>query len=277
MAREGWMGSAYWERRAGDWRPAHLFAPAAEDIRRAEAQARACAEALGRPLQALMLGPTPGIADMDWPAGSDLTAVDWADGMLRHVLPARHRTRAVRADWRALPLADDCVDFAIGDNCFMVQGSLADADRVGREVDRVLRPGGLFCVRALFRPDALPTPTDLIDRLRAGEIGEPEFFRWQFAMAIQGQSPDGVDLGAVWRAWWTAVPDPAALCRRQGWPEHAFISFERWRGLDCRYTFPSRADLRALTVRGFDILGDEVAAVFGDFGFARLVLRGRGG
>lgn len=221
-----------------------------------------------------MLGVTPPIAAMQWPAGTQLTAIDWAEAMLRRVLP-RDRAQAVRGDWRALPLADATVDIAISDNCFMVLGSLADADRVAREVHRVLRPGGVFCLRALFRPDDLPAPAELIDTLVAGRIVKPEIFRWQFAMALQAGSPDGIRLATVWQAWRDAVADPLALCRRHGWPDQIFAGFDRWKDLACRYTFPSRGELLELAGRHFDPLLHEAQAGLVDLRFARIVLHAR--
>lgn len=78
--------------------------------------------------------------------GALAVATDVAGGMLAasRRLDARLgvRTPALQADARALPFADDVFDLAF--TAFGAIPFVADADRVHREVARVLRPGGTW-------------------------------------------------------------------------------------------------------------------------------------
>src|ERR1051326_3092833 len=120
---------AYWESRAREWRVSPPLTPAPEDIAWYEARAAESAGgASSRPMRAILLGGTPGIATMRWPEGTSLLAVDWANGMLQHVWPRGgfpERTNVVRPDWRELPLTSGNIDLVIGDGCYAALRSTA--------------------------------------------------------------------------------------------------------------------------------------------------------
>lgn len=66
-------------------------------------------------------------------------------------MPAQ--ARALRGDWREIPLRDGCIDFAVGDGCYSTFADLRGPREMNREVRRVLRPGGMFSLRCFRRPD----------------------------------------------------------------------------------------------------------------------------
>jgi SAM-dependent methyltransferase len=93
--------------------------------------------------------------------GADVVAVDVAEGMLRagSAIDARLGTAVplVLADARALPFADASFDVAF--TAFGAIPFVAEADRVHREVARVLRPGGSW-VFAVTHPVRWAFPDD---------------------------------------------------------------------------------------------------------------------
>ncbi len=268
---------AYWESRARDWRVSPPLTPAAEDIAWYEATVSACARALSaRPLRALLLGVTPGIATMGWPAGTSLLAVDWAQGMVEHVWPRTgfpDGTEVVRADWRQLPLASGSIDVVVGDGCYAAMGSLEGARQLNREIRRVLRGGGWYCTRAFRRSD-VPTPTEaLFEELEGGGVDNLDLFRWRLAMAVQGDSAEGVALGKVWRVWEQHVRDVQADARR--WSADQRLNMARWENVEARFSFLSLAELRDLAAPGFELLSSDWPSYASAEHFPRLLMRAR--
>jgi SAM-dependent methyltransferase len=240
----------YWESFSGGSRGwVAPIAPAAEDISHVERHVA------GRSApRALLLGVTQGLARMRWPARTSLVAADWSSAMIRHVWQPLPFAHAIRADWRELPLASASLDVVVGDGCWSAAGSYANAALVAREVQRVLKPGGLFCLRNTARPGL--TPGDVVKELNAGKISNVFLFRWLLATAVQDASGDGVRLDDVWRAW---LEVPHGLLRERGWLEDAEWAFGRWKGLGIRYWFPSPDELRALAA-GFELVDYSIPA-----------------
>ncbi|TQS46081.1 class I SAM-dependent methyltransferase [Cryptosporangium phraense] len=80
-----------------------------------------------------------------------ITGVDFSAGMLAEARAAHPRATWVRADARALPLADGSIDLAV---TFGALGHFLPAERpaVFAGVHRALRPGGLFTFAMEARP-----------------------------------------------------------------------------------------------------------------------------
>lgn len=268
---------AYWESRAAEWRVSPPLTPAAEDIAWYEARVSECARTLGvRPLRAVLLGVTPGVATMRWPKHTALLAVDWSEGMLQHVWPRTgfpEHSDVVRADWRKLPVAGGSIDLVIGDGCYAAMGSLAGARALNREIGRVLAVGGWYCTRAFCRSDRPPAIAALFDELDSGRVDNLDLFRWRLAMAVQGQSGDGVALGRVWRIW----QDHSRHVRSDAgrWSVDQRVNMARWEGVEARFVFPSLRELQAFAEPGFDLAACERPGYEGAEHFPRLLMRAR--
>ena len=146
----------YWEARSSSWTVVPPLSPSPADVRFYEARAASNLPDDGRGLRALLLGVTRPIAAMRWPVATRLTAIDWAQGMIRNVWPregAPSGSATLRGDWREMPLKSSSMDFVVGDGCYSVFASLEGPAAMNREVHRVLRPEGEFCLRCFRRPD----------------------------------------------------------------------------------------------------------------------------
>jgi SAM-dependent methyltransferase len=266
---------AYWESRARDWRVSPPLTPAEEDIAWYEAKAADCARSVGaRSLRAILLGVTPGIATMRWPNGTSLLAVDWAQGMVEHVWPRvrlHEHTHVVRADWRRLPLPGESVDLVLGDGCYAAMGTLAGARHLNREVRRILKPGGWYCVRAFCRSDEASSIPALFEELEQGRVENLDLFRWRLAMLVHGGSVVGVALGKVWRIWQDHVRETRSAPPR--WSADQRLNMARWENVEARFSFPSIRELRALAEPGFDLVACEWPRYASAEHFPRILLR----
>jgi SAM-dependent methyltransferase len=266
----------YWESFVGGSRGwIAPIAPAPEDIAHVE---RVVAGFRGGGVAALLLGVTQALAHMRWPAGSSLLAVDWSESMIRRIwraAPAPAFAQVTRGDWRELPLRSASLDVVVGDGCYSAVGSRADAALTVREVHRVLKPGGLFCLRNFARPQQTLTVEALLAEVRAGRPSNAFLLRWLLAMAVHGASGDGVRLDDVFQAWMRRFQDVRALLAPRGLLDDAEWAFSRWQGLGVRYYFPDPAELHALASPAFDLVEYRVPAYERGECFPSLVMRRR--
>jgi len=248
--------------------------PSAEDIAFVE---QAVVDG-GKGVDAMLLGITRGLAAMRWPPGSSLVAVEWSAAMIRSFwsrdgLPAA--SDVVRADWRQLPLASASRDVVVGDGCYTALATLRDAGLLNAEVNRVLRPGGLFCMRCFARPSRGLQVGTVFDALRAGRIASVFLLQWLLAMAVHGDTNEGVRLDTVWRVWRENLPQPRELFARLGWPQDSTWTFERWKGIQVRYSFPTLEELSELASPAFTTLARRIPAHAWGECFPSVVMRSR--
>jgi len=242
----------YWVKPARSWAlRASPLRPAPEDLEIYEREIRQWHEtARSVPLRALLLGVTPEIAAMSWPAGTQLLAADLSRPMIRGVWPGLGHM-VVCATWVALPLADGMQDLVLGDGSFSVLAGAAYA-AMSQSLRRVVRPRGLVLMRFYTRPDRPEAPASAFADLRAGRIGSLHAFKWRLAMALHGSLEAGVRLGDIWDAWHDAVPHPEDLARERGWPLPVVLTMDDFREADTRYTFPTLSEARAVMAAGFE-------------------------
>lgn len=244
----------YWVRPAQSWAlRASPLRPAPEDVAIYEREFRRWYET-ARPvaLHALLLGVTPEIAAMSWPAGAQLLAADRSLSMIRGVWPgAALGHLAVCAAWGALPLADCTQELVLGDGSFSALTGDAYAAMV-RNLRRVIRPHGFVLMRFFVRPDRPEAPERALADLRAGRIGSFHAFKWRLAMALHGSLDAGVRLSDIWDAWHDGVPDPEKLARERGWPLPVVLTIDDFRGSATRYTFPTLSEARAVMAADFE-------------------------
>jgi SAM-dependent methyltransferase len=238
--------SQLWESNARHWDsigfPLH---PSPQDIAILSRLLADLGAALARP-RACLLGVTPEIALMRWPPETRLFAFDYNPAMIKTVWPgARLANAAVAcANWARMPVADAACDIVVGDGCFSALDYPEGYAAVSSEIRRILRPGGLFAVRAFIRPDRPEPVGTVFDDLRAGRIGNFHIFKWRLNMALHGDLAAGVRLSDSWDAWRQAFPDPAVLARTLNWPIEEISTIDAYRGVDTRYTFPTLEELR---------------------------------
>lgn len=199
----------------------------------------------GRAPRVLLLGVTPELATLAWPAGTELLALDRAWPMIAGVWPGdcgwRH---VVCADWRAPPLARASHDLVVGDGALNALPAAAWGD-VLAALAATLAPGGALLLRAFVRPEVAETVATVCADLHAGRIGSFHVFKWRLVMALHDDLDTGVALDRVWRVWQTEVGDPARLAAARGWAPEAVATIDAYRDSATRLSFPTDRELRA--------------------------------
>lgn len=236
--------------------------PCQDDIRLIEA---AVAERHGGNssdgLRALLCGVTPEIAEMTWPVGTQLLAVDQSEAMVRYIWPGDidGRRRAEVGNWLALPQPDGWFDVVVGDGYFCCMSYPDGYRALAASIHRVLKDQGTLIIRFFVRPEASDTPQDVFDDLTAGRIGSFHAFKWRLAMALQPSSREGVRLDDIWKTWINAGIDKDALIALTGWPEEAIDTMNFYRGQEPHWSFPTLKEVRTILLESFEEIAVYVA------------------
>ena len=249
--------------------------PAPEDVELFESLvAEPCAAAGSAAPRALLLGVTPEVATMRWPARTRLLALDVSAAMIRQVWPrerARNATVA-RANWRTMPVADAAYDVVVGDGVLLWQSYPDGMRSLAAEARRVLKRSGALVMRLFVKPERTETLEAVFDDLRRSLIPNSAALHLRLGMAIHRDVRTGIRLGDVWDAWHANVPDEEGLLSSLGWPPAMIGTFEVYRGNEYRLAYPTVAELADLfagslrltecRVPAYDRLGMAPTAVF---------------
>ena len=215
-----------------------------------------------RPCQALLLGVTPQIAEMQWPRGSSLIAADLSQPMVRQVWPGDlPRFRAVvQADWLALPLKGSSRDVVIGDGSFSCVRYPEGFRTLTSEARRVLREDGLLVLRCYVPPAERERVEDVFEDLSRSAMPSFHGFKLRLLMAMQDTAERGVAVDEVYRQWASRNIDESALIARTGWDLADVRSIELYRGSDTVHAFPSTAEMQSILSEFFDAIALSVPA-----------------
>jgi len=224
--------------------------PGPDDIAAFERFAATAAARAGRSIEALLLGVTPEVAGCSWPSGTRLMAVDFSPAMIDKLWPARAApagSHVICANWLAMPIGSRTVDLVIGDGCHAALSFPGNVNAMAREVARVLRPGGMFLMRAFVRPDPGETVGDVERDLAGGRIGSVHVLKWRLFAALTRRTESGAALGDVWSAWDGMRGSAARYHAEPGWSGPEISTIEVYRGdRNTRFYFPTLEEIRGL-------------------------------
>lgn len=248
--------TSYWQSLAESyWAVGAPLRPPREDIGFMEAAIeRFPGPRTVRPLQAILLGVTPAIAQMRWPPNTFLTAVDNSLDMVRGVWPGNVAgcRVAVCANWLDLPLRPQSYDIVIGDGAMNCVRFPSDFRELSRSIHRVLCEEGVFILRAYTRPTPGEQPDEVFADLSRGAISSFHHFKFRLLMAMQETTEQGVVVDSVYRMWADCHIDVARMCERDGWDRDAVRTIELYRARDTVHTFPTLAELRSVLCDCFE-------------------------
>ena len=242
--------TALWEAHMRQWNLlGPPLRPSAEDLRLFQREIDAWREAHGATAAAgLVLGVTPELPALQWPAGSRVFAADNSVEMIAYVwyLTAPFAAGAVAARWQALPFREGSIDVALGDGCFTLCEWPAGYAQFGESVRRVLAPGGRLVIRVHLRPGNVEAPEVVLAELRAGRIASFNSFKWRLLVALHGERADGIRLHEVWEYWRKFGIGEDALAEQTGWPAAVIRTIHAYRDKSIVYFFPTLAEMRAV-------------------------------
>jgi SAM-dependent methyltransferase len=204
-----------------------------------------------------LLGATPAIALMRWPANTTLIGADESCHMMRFVWPGdRAPTRfGVRASWLNLPLPVSSIHMAIGDgslNCVRHPGAATAACRSLRSV---LTGDGLLVLRCYVRPERTERPEQIFDDMFRGAIPTFTQFKFRLFLAMRQDLGSGLAMDELHRLWASYSIDSVRLAAITGWPLAEIGTIEAFRNSSTVHTFPTLAEFRCLLHEHFDEAG----------------------
>jgi SAM-dependent methyltransferase len=183
---------SHWNQIAQSW---HLVGfplrPSHEDIICFERAVKAGAGTLDSPMRALILGVTPELSALKWPAGTTLSTLDGSLEMIKAFWNGPSEN-AIVGSWIATSLDDSSLDMIVCDGGIGLlsypQGQLA----LFSEIRRILAPNGIFTAR-LFTPGCHSETIDHIaSDLDAGAITSLDVLKFRLWGALQADAMNGV-------------------------------------------------------------------------------------
>jgi SAM-dependent methyltransferase len=247
--------SPLWEQQARQWSQVKPpLRPSGEDLLWAQDTLNRWSSRHGpAPVTALVLGVTPELATLNWPAASHVLGADLSMPMIRGLWPAPPghlvRRSAVQADWLALPLSNRSCDLVFGDGCYVTLRR-AQAPRLTHSVHRVLKPGGTFLIRVFVRPAADERPETVWEHLLAGRIGNFHIFKFRLLMSLHGEDSE-VRVADAWDFFQSCCPHAEGLAQHLGWPLEEVRTIQAYRAQPTVYWFPTLAEFRAVVAAQF--------------------------
>jgi SAM-dependent methyltransferase len=206
----------------------------------------------------LLLGVTPELVSLRWPADSSLFSCDSSPDMLKHIWPLGRFPGAffgaLRADWRALPISSGTFNLIVGDGSLSVLGCADDHRACAREFHRILQPGGGLVLRLFCQPPTPELPEKVLSDLRDGNVGGFHAFKWRLVMAVHASDPDA-KLADVWARWKSEFPEPEPVGALSGWPPDAIGTLAAYRDAPARYSFYTLRETCALLSPEFEFIG----------------------
>jgi hypothetical protein len=229
--------------------------PSAQDIRVYErAAARHAADRHQDHFDALILGVTPGIANMNWPARSRILAVERSPTVIRALWPGDVRgVREVRcASWFDVPAERSSFDLVVGDGSLNTCGFPDEIGTLCSEICALLRPGGIFAVRAYVQPVVAESIEAIFDALLSAPGLRVDEFKMRLFLSMQRSSQQGVAVREAARVLHAFRVDRTVMKERLGWTEAAVAPFDKWQSSNVVYSFPSLSELRTILLRQFE-------------------------
>lgn len=252
------MSGDHWSRMARLWQwVGPPLRPAAEDLAVFQDTIVRWHAAHGRAPRALILGVTPELYQLRWPAGTSLRALDGSRQMIETVWPGPPAA-VLLGSWTAMPLATGSCDIVLCDGGFgMLPYPQGQADLL-RELHRVLAPGGIFAVRLFAPKGRTGTAGEVFANLQAGGIASLDALKLRLWGALHGDAHQGVRPQEVVAHILAAVENFDRLAEDHGWPLEHVRSLELHRQSTTIYHLTEAAELVRMAScdpGGFESLG----------------------
>lgn len=238
-----------WPRIARNWR--HIgppLRPSGEDV---TAFGRLIAdwthENPGDVPRGLILGVTPELHDLPWPDRERLHAADHTPEMITYVWPGAAE-RALRCDWRHIPLANGSVDIAMCDGGLHLVPGEGGQTQLASHLARLVAAGGLVAFRLFLPPERREPVEAVLEDLLDGRIANLNQLKLRLGCALMESSEKGVALRDVWSCLdqLAGADGWQGLSARLGWDQDHLAAIDSYRDSPARYHFVSEEQAIAL-------------------------------
>ena len=239
------MKAGHWANVARQWKQVGPpLRPSSQDLAFCVKWIERWASARGAP-RVLILGVTPELYRLPWPAGTDILAVDHTPAMIKALWPGPPKC-ALSAEWTAMPLPPASRDLVLCDGGAHLLAHPEGHRAWVRELRRVLSPGGLCLLRLFVPPRRRETPAAVLQDLLDGRIANLNLLKLRLAMALCEDAARAVELRLVWDTLHAVAPDLRRLAVRIGWPADHLSAINTYRDCRDRYSFLTVAEVRRL-------------------------------
>ncbi len=197
----------------------------------------------------LILGATRQTVDWCRSRNLRITLMDFSKPcaeIIRSAHPDWEGLRIIIDDWLSTAESDGSFCWAAGDGVVAALGSGRDAARFFQQLHRLLLPGSLAILRSFVRPFPTPSGTEILNRLKSGEIRSFSAFRIQFAHSFQRSFMDGVPTRDIYEAIVeTGILDNNPE-KRFSWTADQLAALDYWMIEGVRFCYPTLAELSEL-------------------------------
>jgi SAM-dependent methyltransferase len=213
----------------------------------------------GAPVSVLILGVTPALYHLPWPAGSEVLAIDQSADMIGGVWPG-DPAGAFEGDWRCLPFDDGRFDYVVCDGGFVMMSPSKVTQDLVPEVARVLRPTGRFVTRVFLAASDDPL-VDVFADVAAALIPSVNVLKLRLWSCLQRSAEEGVAVRDVYDAIIDRWNDLDEVQRVTALPREQFMPLAATATATNQYYLPMREQLQDIVCDGgaFTPLGSAVA------------------
>lgn len=240
--------TAVWGQNAHQWsRVGPPLKPSSEDADLTLESLRPLLDAVARSRKVAILGVTPELVQLPWPADVELLAFDHSAQMIEQVWRPHPTVRSSvhQADWAALPLESNSLMAVVGDGSFNALPSLNSYRAVLAELHRVMVPESLVAVRCFIRPENVETLDEVVAAVQHGRVGSFHALKWRVAMSLADVPGAGVAVSDIHTAFEACFPSRIQLASQTGWSPLQIDTIDAYQGKATHYNFPTLTEIRA--------------------------------
>lgn len=205
--------------------------------------------------KAVILGVTPELFHLRWPAKCELLALDRAREMIDEVWPGS-REQVIEGDWLEMPVRGPR-QLSLCDGGLMLLEYPRVQEQLRDRLERLIGPGGRSIFRLFALPEMRETHEVVLEELVRGKIPNLNVLKLRLGMALQANPEEGVAVREILRAVESVDSDLLRLAQRLGWKPEQMQAIEAYRNSGAVYYFPTeRQTIELFCASGaFDFLG----------------------
>ena len=224
--------------------------PSREDIEAMENAVTSSRDSFtGHTCKAILWGVTPEIANMSWPNGTEILAIDESEEMIKFVWPGDIEgfRKTYCGQWiDTASIAKDLASVIIGDGCFNALDYPDGFQKLAVTAYKALQNNGILIMRFFLRPETHEERDAIFQELMTNKIGNFHVFRFRLAMSLQKDVQRGARMQDLWHEWKDSGIDMEELITLTGWPKEIINTIGHYKDSNARIVFPIIEELEPI-------------------------------